>query len=36
MIEGEFGIVYRGILNPDGDMFNGAPVSVAVKTLKGH
>ena len=36
MIEGEFGIVYRGLLTPDGDIINGAPVPVAVKTLKGQ
>ena len=34
--EGEFGIVYRGLLTPDGDIINSAPVPVAVKTLKGQ
>ena len=36
MIKGEFGVVYRGLLTPDGDIFNGAPIPVAVKTLKGQ
>ena len=36
MIEGEFGIVYRGLLTPDGDIINSTPVPVAVKTLKGQ
>ena len=36
MIEGEFGIVYRGLLTSDGDIINSAPVPVAVKTLKGQ
>ena len=34
--KGEFGIVYRGLLTPDSDTINGAPLSVAVKTLKGQ
>ena len=36
MIEGEFGIVYRGLLTPDGDIINSTPVLVAVKMLKGQ
>ena len=35
-MKGEFGIVYRGLLTPDGDVINSTPISVAIKTLKGQ
>ena len=36
MIKGEFGIEYRGLLTPDGDVINSTPIPVAIKTLKGQ
>ena len=36
MIKGEFGIVYRGLYTPNGDIINSAPMPVAIKTLKGN
>ena len=36
MIKGEFGIVYRGLYTPDGNILNSAPMPVAIKTLKGN
>ena len=36
MIKGEFGIVYRGLYTPDGNIINSVPMPVAIKTLKGN
>ena len=35
-MKGEFGIVYRGLLTPDGDVIDSTPIPVAIKTLKGQ